>query len=333
MRWKWKLMGASVRIHPAGSRSEVSVNASPGIRPDEPSQAGGVHRALAILLLLLLGGGLSLVLYLHGSGWWVAPLAVLGVVLAHLAVFGGAAFVVTRFVRGRFHGGTGHPHQGGSLLLHKPRQYDWLVGLITLGREGKLRRWMLDLAGLQPGNAVLDVGCGTGTLLLAAAERIGKAGTLRGVEPSEEMRARAARKAEERGIPIEVVEASADGLPYPPASFDAVFCTLVLHHLPPEIRESAIREIRRVLRPGGRAVVVDWQNPKSVLGAIASGFLLVHILHSLGPSSVTLDTPGLEQFLKDLGFSEVARSSFGGSVIGAVVSRLGSSTSVMPEGA
>jgi ubiquinone/menaquinone biosynthesis C-methylase UbiE len=300
------------------------MDAGHGHGEDDP---GGARRLRLHLIAAAtaLGGGAALVLYVHGSAWWVAPLVALGVVLAHVAVFGGVAFVVTRFVGARFHAGNGPAHPGVGLLLHNARQYDWLVGLIALGRERKLRAWMLDQAGLQPGNAVLDVGCGTGTLLLAAAERVGPAGRLCGVEPSAEMAARAKRKAEERGIAIEVAEASADALPHPPASFDAAFCTLVLHHLPPELREGAIREMRRVLRPGGRAVLVDWQKPTSLFGAIGSGLLLISVLHTLGPQAMTLDSPGLESLLRDLGFVEITRSSFGGSVMGAVVGRLGDS--------
>ena len=299
------------------------MNVSQSLQPNKPSPAGTLHRFRTIAVLLVLGCGISLILYVHGSSWWYAPLAALAIVPAHLVVLGGIVFVVTRFVGGRFHGRTGHAHMDGSMMLHKPRQYDWLVRVITLGRESKLRQWMLDLADLQPGDAVLDVGCGTGTLLLAAEERVGPAGALHGVEPSAEMGERARRKAEERGIDLELVEASADSLPHPPGSFDAVFCTLVLHHMLQAVQEGAINEMRRVLRPGGRVVLVDWQRPKSVVGAITSGLLLVHLLHNIGPASAPLEAPGLEPRLRDLGFEDLSRRSFGGSVIGALVGRVG----------
>jgi ubiquinone/menaquinone biosynthesis C-methylase UbiE len=216
------------------------------------------------------------------------------------------------------HQAAGRSHQGESLLLHKPRQFDLLARLMTLGRERKLRQWTLDLADLQPENQVLDVGCGTGTLLLAAAEHVGPAGALHGIEPSPEMAAHARHKSEARRVPLEVVEGSADSLPYPPASFDAVFCTLVFHHLPRSMQEGAIREMRRVLRPGGRAVIVDWQRPKSLARAIASPLFLVYLLHK--PSGSPLDVLGIEPLMKELGFENVARCSFGASgAVGAVV--------------
>jgi ubiquinone/menaquinone biosynthesis C-methylase UbiE len=296
-------------------------------RPNEPSRARGAQRAPTLLVILVLGAGLSLILYTHGAWWWYAPAAVLAIVLAHVAILGGIVFAATRA-----HGGTtccregaGRSHQGESLLLRKSPQFDLLARVMTLGRERKLRQWTLDLADLQPANEVLDVGCGTGTLLLAAAEHVGPAGALHGIEPSPEMAAHARHKSEARRVPLEVVEGSADSLPYPPASFDAVFCTLVFHHLPRPMQEGAIREMRRVLRPGGRAVIVDWQRPKSLARAIASPLFLVYLLHNLGPSGPPLDVLGIEPLMKELGFENVARCSFGaGGAVGAVVGRLAS---------
>jgi ubiquinone/menaquinone biosynthesis C-methylase UbiE len=300
---------------------------SPTRRPNEPSRARGAQRAPTLLVILVLGAGLSLILYTHGAWWWYAPAAVLAIVLAHVAILGGIVFAATRA-----HGGTtccqesgGHSHQGESMLLHKPRQFDLLTRVMTLGRERNLRQWTLDLAHLHPENEVLDVGCGTGSLLLAAAERVGPSGALHGIEPSMEMAAHARHKAEAHRVPLEVVEGSADRLPYPPGSFDAVFCTLVFHHLPRSMQEGAVREMRRVLRPGGRAVIVDWQRPKSLARAIASPLFLVYLLHNLGPSGSPLDVLGIEPLMKELGFENVARCSFGaGGAVGAVVGRLAS---------
>jgi ubiquinone/menaquinone biosynthesis C-methylase UbiE len=298
---------------------------SPTSRPNEPSRATSAQRARTLIVVLVLGAGLALILYTHGTWWWYAPAAVLGIVLAHMAILGGIVFAAKHA-----HGGTtccqeggGHSHQGESMLLHKPRQFDLLTRVMTLGRERNLRQWTLDLAHLQPENEVLDVGCGTGTLLLAAAERVGPSGALHGIEPSMEMAAHARRKAEAHRVPLEVVEGSADRLPYPPGSFDAVFCTLVFHHLPRSMQEGAVREMRRVLRPGGRAVIVDWQRPKSFARAITSPLFLVYLLHNLGPNDSPLDLLGIEPLMKELGFEDIARSSFGaGGALGAVVGRV-----------
>jgi ubiquinone/menaquinone biosynthesis C-methylase UbiE len=309
---------------------------------NEPSQARSTPRALTLMVIVVLGGGLSVILYTYGARWWYAPLGVVGVVLAHMAMLGGTVFVATRVTRGRLApGGTtccqegaahAHSHQEESIQLNRPRLFDWMAGVHTLGRERNFRQWTLDLADLQPESVVLDVGCGTGTLLLAAAERVGPSGALHGIEPSPEMAAYARHKAEAHRVPLKVVEGSADSLPYPPASFDAVLCTLVFHHLPRSMHEGAIREMRRVLRPGGRAVIVDWQRPKSFARAITSPMFLVYLLHTLGPSRSPLDAPGIEQLMRELGFQDIARRSFGaGGGIGAVVGRLASGTRVLDQ--
>ena len=310
-------------------------------RPHAPSQARSAHRTRTLLVILVLGGGLSLMLYTH-SAWWYAPLAVLAIVPAHIAMLGAIVFVATRVTRGRrAHSGTtscqegaGHAHHGESILLHKPRQFDVLARVITLGRERQLRQWTLDLADLQPGNVVLDVGCGTGTLLLAAAERVGPSGAVHGIEPSTAMAAHARHKAAAHRVLLEVVEGSADRLPYPPASFDAVFCTLVVHHLPRSMQAGAIREMRRVLRPVGCVVIVDWQRPQSFARALISPLFLVFLLHHLGPSSSPLDVLSIELLMRDLGFEDIARYSFGaGGAVGAVVGRLASGTRAIDQAA
>jgi ubiquinone/menaquinone biosynthesis C-methylase UbiE len=308
----------------------------------QPLQTSSAPRARTLIMLLVLGGGLLLLLSTHSAWWWYAPLAVVGGVLAHLALLGGIVFIATRVTRGRrasdgttgCQKGAGHAHHGESMLLHKPRQFDVLARVITLGRERQLRQWTLDLADLQPGNVVLDVGCGTGTLLLAAAERVGPSGAVHGIEPSPEMAAHARHKATAHRVLLAVVEGSADRLPYAPASFDAVFCTLVVHHLPRSMQAGAIREMRRVLRPGGRAVLVDWQRPQSFARAIASPLFLVSLLHHLGPSRSPLDGPGLASLMRALGFEDIARCAFGaGGGVGAVVGRLASGTRAIDQAA
>jgi ubiquinone/menaquinone biosynthesis C-methylase UbiE len=292
------------------------------------------HRALTFTVLLVLGGSFALILYTHGSSWWYAPLAAMAFVLAHAAALGGIAFLVARLTgrrraaNGAVHGREGASasplHQGESIVLHSPRLYDWMAGLITLGREAKLRQWTLDLADLRVGSVVLDVGCGTGTLLLAAAERVGRSGTLHGVEPSAEMRAHARHKAKTRDVSLQVVEGSADTLPYPPASIDAVFCTLALHHLPGPVQEVAIREMRRVLRPGGRVVIVDWQRPKSFASVLTDPFALIFLLHRGGHSASPADVLDIEPLMTALGFEGIARHRYGSGALGAVVGHLGS---------
>jgi ubiquinone/menaquinone biosynthesis C-methylase UbiE len=303
--------------------------ASPRLQT-HPPRAGGSLRVRTAAVTATLAGIVSLVLLGHGVSWWYAPLAVTGMLLAHAAILGGL-FLAVRVAGGKGdHGRAAGGQQdgaaaieAGSDVLHRPRLFDWLVRATTLGQEGKLRRWMVDLADPRAGDAVLDIGCGTGTLLLTAAERVGPSGTLHGIEPGPEMAARARRKAESLGVLVDIAPGSADRLPYPAASFDTVYCTLMIHHLPPAMRDSAIREMRRVLRPGGRAVIVDWQRPGSLARALLSPMFLVYFLHTLRPGGSPLDGPEIDDLMQDLGFREVVRRSFGsGSGVGAVLGRV-----------
>jgi ubiquinone/menaquinone biosynthesis C-methylase UbiE len=144
------------------------------------------------------------------------------------------------------------------LLLHSAVAYDLLVWFITRGREKALREEMLRLARLQPGESVLDVGCGTGSLTVAAKRKVGSAGAVYGVDASPEMIARAKKKARNAGVEVTFNNAFAQSLPFQDRTFDAVLSTVMLHHLPRPARKELALEIRRVLRPGGRLLVIDF---------------------------------------------------------------------------
>jgi ubiquinone/menaquinone biosynthesis C-methylase UbiE len=116
---------------------------------------------------------------------------------------------------------------------------------------------VLDLVGLETGERVLDIGCGTGGLALAAKRRVGNGGGVRGIDPSEEMIEAARAKARRAGLDVQFDVGVAQELPLADASVDRVVTTLVLHHLPRDALVGAFREIRRVLVPGGSFLAVD----------------------------------------------------------------------------
>ena len=144
------------------------------------------------------------------------------------------------------------------LVIGWAARYDLLAWLLTHGRERELRDRMISLASLEAGSAVLDIGCGTGTLAIAATRHVGPTGTVCGIDASPAMIARASRKATKAGAPAVFQVAVAENLPFPSHQFDVVLSTLMLHHLPRDTRQWCASEIRRVLKVGGRVLAVDF---------------------------------------------------------------------------
>ena len=107
---------------------------------------------------------------------------------------------------------------------------------------------LAELAEVAPGARVLDVGCGTGAATVAAASRVAPGGRVVGLDPNPEMLAVARRKPG-----IDWVEGRAEALPFPDVSFDAVVSQFAMMFF--EDRVAALREMARVLAPGGRVAV------------------------------------------------------------------------------
>lgn len=144
------------------------------------------------------------------------------------------------------------------MVVHWAARYDLLIWALTLGRERRLRERLLEPVNLRAGESVLDVGCGTGTLAMIARDRVGPAGSVHGIDPSPEMIVRARHKAAKSVVDVTFDTAVAESLPFSDGRFDVVLCTVMLHHLPRAIRAQSIREMGRVLKPGGRLLAVDF---------------------------------------------------------------------------
>ncbi|HSQ29589.1 MAG TPA: methyltransferase domain-containing protein [Gemmatimonadaceae bacterium] len=157
-------------------------------------------------------------------------------------------------------------------VIHWAARYDALVWLLTLGRERRFREKLIEQARLEAGETVLDAGCGTGSLAIVAKHRVGPSGSVSGIDPSPEMIARATVKARRAGVEVDFRTGVVEALQFPDAQFDVVLSTLMMHHLPRAARESCAREMSRVLKPGGRALVVDFgarpSGKKSFIGHI-----------------------------------------------------------------
>jgi SAM-dependent methyltransferase len=153
------------------------------------------------------------------------------------------------------------------------RFFDPVVGLTT--REGHFKGRVLDSAGVQNGERVLDLACGTGTLALEVLERAPGA-RVTGVDADPEILERARAKADKAGAEVAFDEGMSTELPYDEESFDVVLSTLFFHHLADESKRESAEEICRVLRPGGRAVVADFGRPQDPL--MRTAFLSVQLV-------------------------------------------------------
>jgi ubiquinone/menaquinone biosynthesis C-methylase UbiE len=127
-------------------------------------------------------------------------------------------------------------------------------------------RLVRDVLAGGPGR-VLDLGCGTGTLLVALESAAPNVSFV-GADGDPQVLARARAKAGPASS-ITWVEALADALPFADSSFDRVVSSLLLHHLAPETKAAVLREVRRVLAPDGRLHVADWGRPRDPIMAAA----------------------------------------------------------------
>ncbi len=160
--------------------------------------------------------------------------------------------------------------------------HDWFLPLydpiVKLLGGDPARRTLLDQAAIRPSHRVLDIGCGTGSLLMLIKRLHPDVGVV-GLDPDPKALARARRKAERAAISIQFDRGFSDELPYPEASFDRVFSSFMFHHLRLDEKEKTVREVRRVLEPGGFFHMLDIGGPESS----ADGFLarLLHSSHRL----------------------------------------------------
>lgn len=265
------------------------------------------HKIFKSHLLLCAVLVASALILMHWTSWWAAIGAVAGIhvsvaIAVHvaLALAGGGTLVAAVLSHARprgVYGSTG-------ATLHSARFYDWLASAYTLGREAQLRERTLNVAGVVAGEKVLDVGCGTGTLALAAKRRVGASGSVRGIDASEEMIDRARAKSARRRLAVTFEVAAAQSLPFADAAFDVVLCSLAVHHLPEDARAGALAEMRRVLKPEGRALIVEFSRERGVWALLHP----VALLHARRSPRI-LDEA--EALMKRAGFATVATGPLG----------------------
>jgi SAM-dependent methyltransferase len=132
---------------------------------------------------------------------------------------------------------------------------------------------LISAAALRPGERILDVACGTGVVARLAAAQVGDSGTVAGLDVNPGMLA-VARAATPGGAKIDWYETSAEAMPLADASFDVALCQMGLQFIPDKLK--ALKEIRRVLAPGGR-VLINMPGPIPELFVVLRDALARHI--------------------------------------------------------
>jgi SAM-dependent methyltransferase len=182
--------------------------------------------------------------------------------------------------------------------------YETYCPLLGLGTE--FRRATLRQAGLKQGEQVLDVGCGTGVLTRHAADAVGPAGAVLGIDAAPAMIAAAQRYAARDGSGARFQVAAIENLPFENRRFDAVLSSAMLHHLPPETKRQGLQEVYRVLKDGGRLIVVDVDRPAALWWLVVWPLLFM-------PSVVPNLRGEIPEYLERAGFKTIeARGRWGG---------------------
>ncbi|UPT75430.1 MAG: class I SAM-dependent methyltransferase [Elusimicrobiota bacterium] len=180
--------------------------------------------------------------------------------------------------------------------------YDFFIRLLM--PERNMREALAARIAPRPGMRVLDLGCGTGTFGIMLA-RASPGTEVIGIDPDPDIVRMAERKAASSTAGIAFKIAGAEALPFDRDAFDIVASTLVFHHLPPTVKRAALREALRVLRPGGRLLILDFGRPAGpvqvVLGYAAAFFD--------GWATTAENVAGMvPELMREAGFTEVRRT-------------------------
>ncbi len=196
-----------------------------------------------------------------------------------------------------------HTPETAGRLIRWARFYDPFVNVLALGRRRRLRQQTLALATITAGATVVEIGCGTGDVTLLAARAAGPSGTVTGIDPAPEMVALARKKAQAAGLAAHFQVGVAEQLPFADASIDVVFSSLMMHHLTDDLKQRAFYEVKRVLKPGGQVVIVDFARSDN----LASKFFASLLLHP----TMRLGVQDLAPLLRAAGFTQLSTGSLG----------------------
>lgn len=187
-------------------------------------------------------------------------------------------------------------------------RYLWLYDpMMRVFGFRRAARALIEQAQLQPHQALLDIGCGTGTLAVMIKRRQPTV-YLVGLDPDPKALAIAEKKAHRARMNVRFERGFANALPYKDAAFDRVFSSMMFHHLKKEERQGVLAEIRRVLKPAGRLELLDFAGRHhSLLGGL---------VHRHQPPPAAADT--LLERMRDAGFASADRIAGRRTVFGPI---------------
>ncbi len=158
-------------------------------------------------------------------------------------------------------------------------RYDVANTALSLGIHHLWRRTVVRRSQVQVGMRILDCATGTGDLALAFKKAVGKSGHVVGTDFCAEMMETAPEKARKNGMDIRFEVADAMNLPYPDNSFDIASISFGIRNV--DVPTQALREMARVVRPGGRVVVLEFGQPQGIVGAFYR-FYSNHVIPFVG---------------------------------------------------
>jgi demethylmenaquinone methyltransferase/2-methoxy-6-polyprenyl-1,4-benzoquinol methylase len=179
--------------------------------------------------------------------------------------------------------------------------YDRVIALHSGDGNAAARDFLVARAGVEAGSRILDLCTGTGAVALRAQRATGPGGFVVGLDFSDGMIGKAAEKSRRLGVPsVAFVVGDAARLPFAAGSFDLVSCSHAMYELSPEARDRVLSEARRVLRDGGRFVMMEHCEPSRALARLLYRVRLAALGSSANRDFARDEVPFLQRMFVDV---------------------------------